>query len=305
MTATRWAKGGLLFEPPPPLPWASSHAALPVVDTAAAEPTLYFSTRDDRGRSLVARATLAFDPLRVVSFAPDPVLGLGALGAFDDSGVTTSCLVRDGSRLLLYYTGWTRGLTVPFTLFVGCAVSKDGGQTFARVSQAPLLERSAVDPFLTASPWVLVEDGLWRMWYVSCTGWSLVDREPKHRYHIRYAESDDGLRWRRDGLVAIDFRDEREYAIARPCVIRDDDRYRMWFSARGDAYGIGYAESPDGIVWDRRDDDVQLTPTPDGWDSEMQAYPLVFDHDGERWMFYNGNGYGRTGIGSAVACEAG
>jgi hypothetical protein len=40
-----------------------------------------------------------------------------------------------------------------------------------------------------------------------------------------------------------------------------------------------------------------------GWDSEMIAYACVFKH-GNKWhMLYNGNGYGKTGIGYAV-CEA-
>ena len=30
-----------------------------------------------------------------------------------------------------------------------------------------------------------------------------------------------------------------------------------------------------------------------GWDSEMIAYPFVFDHKGNRYMLYNGNSYGK------------
>ena len=37
-----------------------------------------------------------------------------------------------------------------------------------------------------------------------------------------------------------------------------------------------------------------------GWDSEMIAYPYVFAHEGDYYMLYNGNGYGKTGIGLAV-----
>ena len=160
-------------------------------------------------------------------------------------------------------------MTVPFSFFVGCAVSDDG-VTFEKVSLAPILDRSAVDPFLTASPWVIVEDGLWRMWYVSGTGWRLENDVPQHRYHVKYAESDDGIHWRREGRVAIDYRDESEYAISRPCVIKDDDCYRMWFSARGDRYRIGYAESSDGLEWDRLDGQEGLDGAPGEWDS----YPL-------------------------------
>ena len=137
------------------------------------------------------------------------------------------------------------------------------------------------------------------MWYVSGTGWE-NGAEPRHRYHLKYAESEDGVEWRRDGTVCIDYRDEGEYAIARPCVLRDGDRYRMWFCARGDAYRLGYAESADGIEWERSDEEAGIEPSDSGWDSEMVEYPWVFDHDGRCHMLYNGNGYGATGIGHAV-----
>ncbi len=34
-----------------------------------------------------------------------------------------------------------------------------------------------------------------------------------------------------------------------------------------------------------------------GWDSEMIKYPCVFEHEGQLYMLYNGNSYGKTGIG--------
>jgi hypothetical protein len=81
--------------------------------------------------------------------------------------------------------------------------------------------------------------------------------------------------------------------------VRDADRYRMWFSHRGRSYRIGYAESGDGIVWQRRDEEAGIDVSPDGWDSEMIEYPCVVDAGSRRLMLYNGNGYGRTGIGLA------
>ena len=96
---------------------------------------------------------------------------IGDLGAFDDSGVTTSCVVSHQGRVLQYYTGWSLGVTVPFVLGIGCAESDDGGRTFRKVSPAPVLGRTAIDPYLTASPSVLVEGDTWRMWYVSGSDW--------------------------------------------------------------------------------------------------------------------------------------
>jgi len=208
--------------------------------------------------------------------------------------------VADAQRKYLFYTGWTRGVTVPFYLFAGLAISDDGGRSFRRQSPAPILERNEVDPLLTASPFVLIENGIWRMWYVSAARWRMTAGKPEHDYHIRYAESRNGVDWVRRGIVCIDFAHAGEHAIARPCVIRDGRVYRMWYAWRGTHYRIGYAESADGVVWTRMDDDAGIGVSKDGWDSEMVEYPYVFAHRGRLLMLYNGNGYGKTGCGLAI-----
>lgn len=294
---------GRIFEPPGGVPFVRSHAALPVAEAlAGGGHRIYFSGRDGQGRSRVAffEADLGPQP-RVTRVCERPVLDLGPLGAFDDSGVTTSCLVRHEDRRYLFYTGWSLGVTVPFYLFAGLAVSEGPGDTFTRASPAPVLPRSRSDPFLTASPWVIREDGLWRMWYVSGSAWRKDARGARHYYDIRYAESKDGLLWQPTGDVCITYANPDEHAFSRPCVVKEGGRYRMWYSFRGDRYRLGYAESPDGVRWHRRDEAAALLPGGgDGWDSEMACYPCVVDHGGRRLLLYNGNDYGRTGIGLAA-----
>ena len=297
-----WRRLGVLPLDTASAGWATTHAALPIAEQVDAGAwNLYLSLRDGEGRARIGRTrlTLSSQP-RLAPLDPHPVLDLGVLGAFDDNGVVTSCLSADGSRRLLYYTGWARGVTVPFYLAAGVAVSERGGP-FRRLSDGPLLDRNAVDPFLTASPFVMRDAGGWRMWYVSGSRWSMTDAGPRHDYHIRYAYSVDGLTWQRDGTVCIDYAaGTDEHAFGRPFVLRNDDGYAMWYSVRGEHYVIGHAESQDAIAWTRRDDEGGMRPATDGWDSEMVEYPWVFDHDGTRYMLYNGNGYGRTGVGLAV-----
>jgi hypothetical protein len=295
-----WQKRGILIEPPVHLSWASSHAAVPHTGSNEGALEVYFTTRDERRRSHIARAQVDLGR-GLVDVAGEPVLAPGPLGAFDDSGVMTSCLVREGERSYLYYQGWSLGVTVPFYVFVGCAVSEGENSPFERVSPAPVLGRHAVDPFMCSSPWVVRDEGPWRMWYVSNLGWRPQPAgPPQYVVHVKYAESADGIAWDRDGHVCIDFASPDEYAISRPCVLKDADLYRMWYSHRGDAYRIGYAESRDGLEWKRMDEKAGIDVSPSGWDSDMVEYACVFDHDGARHMLYNGNGYGETGIGYAV-----
>jgi hypothetical protein len=69
---------------------------------------------------------------------------------------------------------------------------------------------------------------------------------------------------------------------------------------RGHRYRIEYAESVDGLRWDRHRDTGGLEPSGTGWDGDMVEYPAVFAWRGERYMLYNGDGYGSTGVGLAV-----
>jgi hypothetical protein len=57
----------------------------------------------------------------------------------------------------------------------------------------------------------------------------------------------------------------------------------------------------DGIAWRRDDAGAGIGLSAQGWDDAMLAYPCVVEVDGRTLMFYNGNGFGRTGVGYAVA----
>jgi hypothetical protein len=305
-----WKGGGRLFPEGAastglPL-WLQRYAALPfAVPWGARRCRVFFSGRDTKNRSHVGACTVDLDALSVLSgsVTAKPLLSPGAPGAFDENGCSVSCVVRQAGRDHLYYTGWSLGGTVPFTLAIGLAISDDHGQSFERVSPGPLMGRHRLDPYLSASPSILVEGGLWRMWYVSGVSWTRVRDRWRHAYHIKYAESSDGIDWRRDGRVCIDFAHPGEHAIGRPHVIKDGGVYRMWYCWRGGAYRIGYAESADGLVWRRLDDEPGIAPPSSDWDGEMQAYPMVLRDMDRLVLFYNGNGYGATGFGCAIARE--
>jgi hypothetical protein len=285
-----------------PLPaWVGSHGALPfAVHDADRSARVFFSSRDERNRSRIGACTLDLDSLTIdaATITTTPLVDVGPPGAFDESGCTMSCIVPDGDRWLLYYTGWLLGRTVPFYLAIGLAISTDGGRTFTKHSPAPVLDRSSVDPFLTASPSVLVEDGVWRMWYLSAVEWEQRADGLRHRYLIKAAQSRDGITWERDGRIAVPFEGPEEYAIGRPHVVRNGPGYRMAFCVRGDRYRLAFAESPDGVAWHRVH--AHAPPAHD-WDAEMQAYPMMLRDGGRQLLFYNGNGYGATGFGCATA----
>jgi len=298
-----WVKQGLIFEPPRRSSWLVSHSAVPcALSLGGNRYRIYFTGRDGSNRSHIGYFEVDLrNPGEALAITEQPVLAPGSLGSFDEHGAMTSWVLRQQSQVYMYYTGWARGSSVPFVNSIGLAVSDDDGLSFHKISEGPILGRSMVDPYLVANPCVLKEGDHWRMWYLSAAKWVLESGEPKHYYHIRCAQSADGINWKGEGRICIDFQSADEYAISRPCVIKEQsDSYRMWYSYRGERYRIGYAESSDGFDWERLDNLAGIEASDSGWDSEMIEYGFVFRHQGHYYMLYNGNDYGRSGIGLAI-----
>lgn len=300
--STCWRKRGRVFAPDGSRWWARSYASFPTVEVRDDTLRVYFTGLDDHGFGRTGYVDLdARDPSRVVHESREPVLDIGAIGAFDDSGANAFSIATSNGTRYLYYQGWQRTERAPHLIFTGVAVGEGDG--FRKVGRTPVLDRTDDDPYLRGAPFVIVEDGAFRMWYASARRW--VDDEHGLHYEvdIRHATSPDGLSWSADPRPCVPIEPPDEYAVGRPSVLVDGGRYRMWYSIRSfsQPYRIGYAESGDGLVWTRRDSEAGIERSARGWDSAMICYPQVVRVGPRMLMFYNGNGHGETGFGYAEA----
>ncbi len=304
-----WIKEGLIYDPLKgklSSKGAVGFSAVPFLMPLSEEKgifRIFFSARDEQSRSLPFYIDYDFEN-RVILDESDQLLPLGDLGAFDDSGIMLTSLIRKEDDIYLFYIGWNLGVTVPFRNSIGMAVSKDGGKTFAKMFKGPVIDRNRTEPHFVASNCVFRLADKYIMYYLSCVGWEKMDGRTMHKYHIKWATSADLINWERNNNVAIDFKYPNEYAISVPRVIEENGKFKMWYSYRGgpfsEKYRIGYAESDNAIDWQRMDEKVNLTVTENAWDSDMVCYPCVFKYKKKLLMLYNGNDYGRTGIGLAV-----
>jgi len=309
-----WKKRGLIYVPKSNQDWMVSHAQLPTVDKVNDDVLrIYYGTRDKLNRTVTTYIEVAADNPKNILYIHDmPVLGLGELGCFDDSGAMPSWIVNHGGMKYLYYIGWNKGVSVSYRNSIGLAISDDGGKTFTRLYKGPVIDRTKTEPHFTGASCVIVENGLWRVWYLSALKWITYKEKPEPVYNIKYAESRDGVNWDRLCIVCIDLKSPDEGGIGRPCVIPEDGIYKMWYCYRGirdyrtnkaHSYRIGYAESKDGLEWERKDNLAGIDVSAEGWDSVMITYAQVYKHKGRKYMIYNGNGFGRSGFGYAVLEE--
>ena len=299
----RWRKLGLVYAPDRSQSWARSHAMIPTpLELGDGRLRIYYASVTDQIVGSIGYLEVdLMQPTRVLYNTPEPVLGPGEPGCFDDNGVNPICAVRDGNLVRLYYVGYQLGVQVRYFLFSGLALSEDGGRTFRRHSRAPVLDRSDSETLVRTAPFVAREGMRWRMWYVGGDRFVLAGDRLRPTYTLRYLESNDGLAWSDQGREVIPLQ-PGEFGLGRPYIVQDSQHYRMWYSVRtaSQGYRLGYAESADGITWQRLDECVGIDVSPAGWDSEMICYCCVVPTPGGMVMYYNGNDYGRTGFGAAI-----
>lgn len=299
-----WRKLGLVYAPSGECAWARSHALAPTPFLRRdGVLRIYLSSCDEAMVGSVGYVDLdPTDPKRILRVSPTPVLKPGESGCFDDNGVNVTSLVQVGSELWMYYFGYQLGRRVRYLLFAGLAVSRDDGETFQRVSQVPILDRSDGERFVRSAPFVLRQGNVFKMWYVSGDEFVEVGGKQVPRYGLRYLESSNGVDWPRAGLPVISPEGSDEYGFGRPFVVETCSGYRMWYShrTRSQWYRIGYAESNDGLHWRRHDAATGIDTSPEGFDSDIVCYASVIETSAGTLMFYNGNDYGRTGFGVAI-----
>lgn len=301
-----WIKQGRIFNLEPNTN-RSTHAQVP---TPYVMPDgnirVYYSCRKD-GRAFIAYFDLAKDLKTILKVHEDPIISHGKAGMFDADGVMPSCVIENNGELWMYYIGWSElKNTARYQNEIGIAVSRDGGSTFDRMFKGPIMGRSPTEPGLAVMPFIMRDQGVFKMWYQSGTGWHLIDGKYEPTYVIKYAESKDGVEWVRYPEKCISC-PVPELSFSRPWVILKNNVFCMQVCCRDSidyrggegSYKILRAATSDSINF-KLDDPYFPGGHKNEFDSSMQCYPSMIEIDDKLVMFYNGNDFGQTGIGVAT-----
>jgi len=210
----------------------------------------------------------------------------------------------------MYYTGW--GFPGPgkpkapgSSWAMNIAESFDGGTTWKRLRDDPIMERGAPDSpdgGAACVPMVIKVGDKWMMWYTAARAAPVG----KMNVHLCLATSQDGVHWDKyeKNPVLSDQRPDVAVTFASRCYVRHDNGvFRMWYSySRGKpSYRIRYAESLDGINWERAPiaPVLDASPTP-AWDDQRVEYPEVQVVDGVFRLWFCGNEFGSAGYATGI-----
>jgi len=307
----KWIKKGHIFSVSGEFGWMNSHAQIPTVLVLEDRLRVYFATRPEPTLSMTGFIDLDIsDPSRILYLHDKPILPLGQDGYFDEHGIMPNHVIDYDDKILLAYVGWSRRNSVPYSNWMGLAVSEDMGVCYSKKSESPIMDRTHKEAFSATGLFCIKEDSKWYGWYATGTKWLTINGSCEHVYQICDCYSDDLIEWTRPANIILQAKLLNE-SNTRPSVIKINNIWHMWFCYRGasnfrdgcESYSIGYAWSEDLKHWTRDDTLAGIEKSAKGWDSKMMAYPYIVRAGGRILMFYNGNGFGKSGFGYAELVE--
>lgn len=302
-----WRKEGIIWNVLGNRSWASSHAMGPTpIILNDNTIRIYYTSLDKKGRGRPFFIDVdSYDPKKIKYTGTEPVLDIGKKGMFDDNGLmVTSLVTAPNNKIYMYYAGFEICKNIRYRILSGLAISEDEGVSFKRVMDTPLLERTSSEAFFRGGPFVLYDQYKYKLWYVAGSNWITLNGKEMPVYDLRYQESSDGLRWCETGTVSMEVSRSDEYGFGRPwVVINKKNEFELFYSVRRksySAYRLGYATSDDGVNWKRKDKQLGLDVSKNGFDSDAIMYSSIINCHGSTYCFYNGNDFGKDGIAVAI-----
>ena len=305
----KWEKKGKIYELSKDSTWMKSHTQCPTAIVLRDKIRIFFSARDSFGESLPTFIDVSKEnPSEILYQHPEPVLLKGRKGTFDENGIIPSYFIEKNGEIYFYYAGWSRSENVPYKNFTGLAISKDGGNTFKKYSEAPVFTMDENNPLSATGPCIVYHENKYKCVYSTGKEWIMVNGKLEHTYLLVNAFSNDAINWFTTNKIVIE--PENEFiAHCKPAFFIKNNVFHMWFSKRGSydfrkggdtAYRLGYATSKNFIEWERTDLNGGIDVSKNGWASEMICYPHIVETEKNYIMFYNGNGFGKSGFGYAI-----
>lgn len=294
--ASSWRKLGRVLEAAG-TPLSRTHVMLPTPWVMADRVRVFFASCDGELRGRIFFADFAPDPpFSLIQVSADPVFDVGPPGAFDCDGVNPSQALMVDGRLALVYIGWHRGpAETPYTLFGGLAVSDDEGLSFTRW-KAPLLPPIAGERYFRTAPFVQRDGAGWRMLYIGGDGFvaGQGDRQLPV-YSVMELRSESLFDWDGPGveLMAPDVA-AGEVGFGRPVIT---PRGRLMVSLRT-REGYTLVETAMDFAPGTRPPLEPVIPPPfEPWEQTMTCFGAPCVVGPYELLFYNGDGYGASGLG--------
>jgi predicted GH43/DUF377 family glycosyl hydrolase len=215
--------------------------------------------------------------------APRIVLERDATIEWEKDDVNRPHVLSVNGTWYMWYTGQNRAAE---RSAIGLVTSPDG-EHWERVGTNPVMEPAGGwEKNSIMCPHVLYDNGRFRMWY---SGGEMYEPDA-----LGYAESDDGIDWRREPANPI-FRPAEGWEsdrVTAACIVPRQSDYLAFYVGFAEGFEearIGMARSVDGVHnWERYPANPIITPGPPGsWDDCNVYKPYAVQWRHQWYLWYN------------------
>lgn len=256
---------------------------------------IFFNSRDVYNRSSIYSIDLLPDTLIPDYSSVCLQHSYGNDTSYFSHGISVGQLCDLYGETVLTVMGWKRYQDRHWEGRIGY-VSLDSDGNLTELAILPWMDLDEADPLSLSYPAVIGEQGSKSIWYGSTQTWDAGNGEMIHV--IKEAKlSKDGKIVKSDQIIPYVLGSAQ--AFSRPAIVKIGQKFLMAYSYRGNTskYRIGFMQIGDVKSASHLNGIPPFLTSDNAWESEMVEYPSFFHFNNQLYMLYNGNSFGKTGIG--------
>jgi hypothetical protein len=172
----------------------------------------------------------------------------------------------------------------------------DSQGNLTELEPKPWMDLDNQDPISLSYPAVYRDRNSVMIWYGSTLTWDAGNGEMLHILKEARLSSDGRVI---KGDIKLPYILGSAQAFSRPAIVQIDKHFLLAYSYRGymTKYRIGFMLIGNFNSASHLGGLSPFLTSKDEWDSEMVEYPSFFSFQKQLFMLYNGNSFGKTGIG--------
>ena len=282
------------------------YAQLPTIFDDGKNFHCFFSDRSRHKNNSFIRYMILDHKFNEVFYQNKPFYQPNRIGFFDSHGAMPNQVIKLKNQYYLTYNGWN-ALVDHYLNSVGLIkLNLNRGKfSYEAALENPFLGRNFDNPSSAVVPWVYFYRNQFNVYYIGTDKWKKVNNKYQPLYYIKFAKGSNlyNLKTLNHKLL-IDIYDEEVYS--RPTIISYKDKLIMAFCSRKirdfrdgiNSYKIQFATANrKNLIWKRKE--YLFSPNLD-WCNKQTSYPFFLKKNDIFYMFFNGNGFGKSGFGVAT-----
>jgi hypothetical protein len=274
------------------LHYASNPAAISINDSQL---RIFFNSRDFQNRSAIYSIDFFHEELEP-DYESVRIQHLhGPKDSYFSHGLSIGQIFSLDTKKCLSVMGWKNYVDKHWEGRIGyIPIDVEGNLT--QLALKPWMDLDKEDPISLSYP-AVYEDAHARMiWYGSTLSWDAGNGEMLHVLKEARLSLDGQII---KGDIKLPHVLGSAQAFSRPAIVQTGEHFLLAYSYRGNTtkYRIGFTLLDDLNSASHLGGIPPFLTSEDGWDSEMVEYPSFFFFREQLFMLYNGNSFGRSGIG--------